>query len=67
MIEPVVDDHDCELVDVETVTGSSRRGVLKITIDRKEGDGRVAVERCAAISREIAAHRSTATRPSPSL
>ncbi len=54
LIEPVVDDHDCELVDVETVTGSSRRGVLKITIDRKEGDGRVAVERCAAISREIA-------------
>ncbi|HIC69157.1 MAG TPA: ribosome maturation factor RimP, partial [Candidatus Latescibacteria bacterium] len=54
LIEPVVEDHDCELVDVETVSGSSRRGVLKITIDRKQGDGRVAVESCAEISREIA-------------
>ena len=53
LIEPVVEDRGCELVDVETVTGSSRRGVLKITIDRKEGDGRVAVEQCAEISREI--------------
>ena len=53
LIEPVVEDHECELVDVETVTGSSRRGLLRITIDRKEGDGRVAVERCAEISREI--------------
>jgi ribosome maturation factor RimP len=53
LIEPVLDDHDCELVDVETVAGSSRTGVLRITIDRKEGDGRVAVERCAEVSREI--------------
>ena len=53
LIEPVVEDHDCELVDVEAVTSSSRRGLLRITIDRKEGDGRVAVERCAEISREI--------------
>jgi ribosome maturation factor RimP len=53
LIEPVVDDCGCELVDVESALGSSRSGVLRITIDRKEGDGRVGVERCAAISREI--------------
>ena len=53
LIEPVVEDHDCELVDVETVMGSPRAGLLRITIDRKECDGRVAVERCAEISREI--------------
>ncbi len=53
LIEPIVEDHDCELVDVETLAGSSRTGVLRITIDRKEGDGRVGVERCAEVSREI--------------
>jgi len=53
LIEPVVEDHECELVDVETVTGSARRGLIRVTIDRREGDGRVAVERCAEISREI--------------
>jgi ribosome maturation factor RimP len=53
LIEPVVEDHGCELLDVENATAASRAGVLRITIDRKEGDGRVAVERCAEISREI--------------
>ncbi len=53
LIEPVVEDHGCELVDVESQFGSSRSGLLRVTIDRKEGDGRVAVERCAEISREI--------------
>ncbi len=52
LIEPIVEDHDCELVDVE-IQGGARAGVLRVTVDRKEGDGRVAVERCAAISREI--------------
>jgi ribosome maturation factor RimP len=53
LIEPVVADHDCELIDVETVEGSLRTGLLRITIDGKACDGRVAVESCAAISREI--------------
>ena len=53
LIEPVVEDHGCELVDVDSVTGSSRAGLLRITVDRKEGDGRVAIEQCAGISREI--------------
>jgi ribosome maturation factor RimP len=53
LIEPVVEDHGCELVDVDNVAGASRSGLLRITIDRKEGDGRVAVGQCAEISREI--------------
>jgi len=53
VIEPVVQDHGCELLDVESLAGSSRAGLLRITIDRREGDGRVGVERCAEISREI--------------
>lgn len=53
LIEPVVQDHGCELVDVESRTGSSRASLLRVTIDRPEGDGRVGVERCAEISREI--------------
>ncbi len=53
LIEPVVEDHGCELVDVESAGGSSRAGLLRITVDRKEGDGRVAIEKCAEISREI--------------
>jgi len=53
LIEPVVEQHGCELVDVENASGGGRSGVLRITVDRKEGDGRVAVERCAEISREV--------------
>jgi ribosome maturation factor RimP len=52
-IEPVVEDHGCELVDIDSQLGSSRSRLLRITVDRKEGDGRVGVERCAEISREI--------------
>lgn len=53
LIEPVVEDHGCELVDVESRMGSSRTGMLRVTVDSREGDGRVPVESCAEISREI--------------
>jgi ribosome maturation factor RimP len=53
LIEPVAESHGCELVNVESNMGSSRSGLLRIVIDRKESDGRVAVELCAEISREI--------------
>ena len=53
LIEPVVEDHGCEVVDVESRVGSARTGLLRVTVDRREGDGRVPVERCAEISREI--------------
>jgi len=52
LIEPVVIDHDCELVDVELVRGRGP-GLVRVMIDNRQGDGRVAVERCAAVSREI--------------
>lgn len=52
LIEPVVEDHGCELVDVETQL-AVRAGVLRITVDRVQGDGRVPIDLCARISREI--------------
>lgn len=52
MIEPVVDEHDCELVDVE-VARNRGMGLLRITVDNPNGDGRVQIRRCVAISREI--------------
>ena len=52
MIEPVVAEHDCELVDVE-VARNRGMGLLRITVDNPNGDGRVAISRCVAISREI--------------
>lgn len=56
MIEPVVVEHDCELVDVEVTRDSStqnKRGLLRITVDSPDADGRVPIERCVAISREV--------------
>ena len=47
-----MDEHDCELVDVE-VAKNRGTGLLRITVDNQSGDGRVAIKRCLAISREI--------------
>jgi ribosome maturation factor RimP len=52
MIEPVVEDHGLELVDVETIRGGGP-ALLRITIDSKAGDGRVPVDDLASVSREI--------------
>lgn len=52
LIEPVVAEHDCELVDVE-VTRPRGPGLLRVVVDSRAGDGRVPIERCAAISREL--------------
>lgn len=51
LIEPVVEDHGCELVDIETHLGAGA-GLLRITVDRVEADGRVPIDVCARISRE---------------
>jgi ribosome maturation factor RimP len=51
LIEPVVEDHGFELVDVDLP--KAHGGVLRVTIDTREGDGRVPIDRCAAVSREI--------------
>ena len=52
LIEPVVGEAGFELVDVQLAHGG-RPWTLKITIDTPESDGRVSVDGCAAISREL--------------
>ena len=52
VIEPIVLDHGLELVDaVVPVGGKSRR--LRVILDTPGGDGRVTLDECAAVSREI--------------
>jgi ribosome maturation factor RimP len=52
LIEPVIEEHGYELMNVETVHG--RQSVLlRITIDNRAGDGRVSVDAIAGVSREI--------------
>jgi ribosome maturation factor RimP len=52
LIEPIVRDHGLELMDADLVRG---RGPwqLRVTVDTPEGDGRVSVDRCAEVSREL--------------
>ncbi|MCC6641642.1 MAG: ribosome maturation factor RimP [Deltaproteobacteria bacterium] len=59
LVEPVVAGHGLELVDLDLVRG---RGtwVVRVIVDTLEGDGRVAIERCAALSREIGSHLDAA-------
>ena len=52
LIEPVVGDAGCELVDALLTRGRAP-WLLRVTVDTPEGDGRVPIERCAEISREI--------------
>ena len=52
LIEPVIADHGCELMDLETVHGSGQT-LLRITIDTPSGDGRVPVDTLADVSREV--------------
>ncbi len=53
LIEPVVDAHDLELVDVSI---SRRPGLVRITVDNRQGDGRVSIDTCADVSREVESH-----------
>jgi ribosome maturation factor RimP len=59
LIEPVVEASRFELVDATLARG---RGpwLLRVTIDTPEGDGRVSIERCAMVSREIETHLDVA-------
>jgi ribosome maturation factor RimP len=54
MIEPIVADHGLELVDFERHQGRPP-WTLRVIVDTPSGDGRVPIERCADVSREIAA------------
>lgn len=55
MIEPIVADHGLELVDLERHQGRPP-WTVRVIVDTHEGDGRVPIDRCAALSREIGAH-----------
>lgn len=52
LIEPVVVDAGLELVDVSVLRGG-RTWRVRIIVDTALGDGRVPVDRCAQVSREI--------------
>ena len=59
IIEPVVVDAGLELVDV-LLTRGPRPWLLRITLDTTGGDGRVPVDRCAEVSRELETHLDAA-------
>lgn len=52
LIEPVVLEHECELVDID-VARNRGQGLLRVTVDSPASDGRVPIENCVAISREV--------------
>jgi ribosome maturation factor RimP len=51
-IEPIVRAHGLELVDAALRAGPGRSRLV-VVIDTAQGDGRVLVDQCAAVSREI--------------
>ena len=55
LIEPVIEAHGLELVDADLHKGRAP-WTLRAVVDTPAGDGRVPVERCAAVSRELATH-----------
>jgi ribosome maturation factor RimP len=59
LIEPIVDDHRLELVDVDLRRGRAP-WTLRVIVDTPAGDGRVPVEDCARVSREIGSHLDAA-------
>lgn len=52
LVEPIVEDAGLELVDV-TITRGRPPQLVRVTIDTPLTDGRVSVDRCASLSREI--------------
>ena len=52
IVEPILASHDLELVDTEILTGPGGP-LVRVVVDTTEGDGRVAVGRCADVAREI--------------
>lgn len=59
LVEPVLEDQDLELVDLEVIRGRVPWSV-RLTIDTPSGDGRVPIERCAEVSREVGARLEAA-------
>jgi ribosome maturation factor RimP len=59
LVEPVVDAASLELVDAVLARGRPP-WCLRVTVDNPSGDGRVPIERCAAVSRELSTHLDAA-------
>lgn len=55
VIEPIVEAHGLELVDADLHRGRAP-WTLRVIVDTSDGDGRVSVERCAEVSRELGTH-----------
>ena len=55
LIEPIVDDHGLELVDVDLKRGGVP-WTLRVIVDTPASDGLVPVDGCAQVSREIGSH-----------
>ena len=51
LVEPIVEDHGLEVVDIEIQQGHP--GMLRLTIDNDTGDGRVPVDALVGLSREV--------------
>lgn len=52
VVEPVVKAHGLELVDAHVGRGPTR-SLVRVIVDTPGGDGRVLVDECAAVSREL--------------
>jgi ribosome maturation factor RimP len=52
LVEPIVRDHGLEVVDAGILRGGGRARV-RLVVDTPAGDGRVLVDTCAAVSREV--------------
>jgi len=52
LVEPVVADHGFELVLADVQRGPSG-SVVRVVIDTQAGDGRVPIDECALVSREL--------------
>lgn len=52
LVEPIVDEFECELVDIIVQRGASD-GLMRVVIDHVNGDGRVPLENIVSISREV--------------
>jgi ribosome maturation factor RimP len=59
LVEPIVQEHGLELVDVEFARGRPPWR-LRVILDNPEMDGRVPVDRCAEVSRELGARLDAA-------
>ena len=59
LVEPVVEEHGCELVDVE-IRRAATEGLVRLVIDSAAGDGRVPISTCEAVSREVEAQLDAA-------